>query len=176
VDGQERLSRKRPGRARSGPIVVAYDGSAASEYAVSEAGALLSPRRALVLVVWKAGLGFELMELPTTTLGLPAASIDIHTAAEIDQAMSERAQQMAQQGAGLARDAGFEAEGLAVADDVNVPVAETIVRVATERDAQAVVIGAHGHGRVGEVLLGSTSREVIRHAPCPAVVVRQADR
>ena len=39
-----------------------------------------------------------------------------------------------------------------------------------ERDAQALVVGAHGHGTLSEVLLGSTSRKVIRTAPCPVLV------
>jgi nucleotide-binding universal stress UspA family protein len=160
---------------RPGPVLIGYDGSPAAEHAIREGGSLLSGRPALVLVVWKAGLGFEIVELPTATIGLPPAPIDIHTAAEIDRAMAERAQRMAQHGAQLAREVGLEADGLAVADDPDVPVAETIVRVARQRDAQAVVVGAHGHGRVGSVLLGSISRDVIRQAPCPVVVVRGAD-
>ena len=54
-------------------------------------------------------------------------------------------------------------------------IAETIVNVAKERDAAAIVVGAHGHGRLGEVLLGSTSRDVIRRAPCPVIVSREPD-
>jgi nucleotide-binding universal stress UspA family protein len=64
---------------------------------------------------------------------------------------------------------------MAVADEVDVPVAETLVNVARERDAAAMVVGAHGHGRLSETLLGSTSRDVIRRAPCPVVVSRVAD-
>jgi nucleotide-binding universal stress UspA family protein len=45
--------------------------------------------------------------------------------------------------------------------------AETIVSLAKERDAQAVVVGPHRHG---PALLGSVSRDVVRHAPCPVVV------
>jgi nucleotide-binding universal stress UspA family protein len=161
---------------RSGPVVVAFDGSAAAEHAVGEAGRLLAGRRALVLVVWKAGLGFELVELPASTIGLPPATMDIRTALEVDLELSERAQQLAQKGAGLARDAGFEAEGLAIAEAPDVPVHETIVGKAKELDAAAIVVGAHGHGRLGEMILGSTSREVIRHAACPVVVVRQPEQ
>ena len=152
--------------------MIGYDGSPASEHALREAGKLLAARPALVVVVTKEGVGFELMELPTATGGLPPAALDVRTAMEIDEAMHERAQRLAQNGAGLARDAGFEAEGLAVAEDVHVPVAEAIVRVARERDSQAIVVGAHGHSKIGEVILGSTSRDVIRHAPCPVVVGR----
>jgi nucleotide-binding universal stress UspA family protein len=129
-----------------------------------------------VVVVWKEGLGFELIELPTATIGMPPAALDITSALEIDRALAEHAQRMAQHGAALAREAGFEAEGLAIADAPGVPVAETIARVARERDARAVVVGAHNQGRLSEVLLGSTSREVVRRAEWPVVVVREDGR
>lgn len=40
----------------------------------------------------------------------------------------------------MAKQSGFEAEGMAVADYIDTPVAETIVDVARERDAQAIVM------------------------------------
>ena len=40
------------------------------------------------------------------------------------------------------------------------------------RDADTVVVGAGGHGVVGNILLGSTSVKVAGHASCPVVVVR----
>lgn len=160
---------------RAGPVLIGYDGSPASDRAIREAGELLGARRALVVVVWKSGLGFELIELPTASVGMPPAALDVSRALEIDRALAEHAQRMAQHGAGLARDAGFDAEGLAIADDPGVSVAETLLRVARERDAQAAVVGAHSHGRLSEVLLGSTSRDVVRHAECPVVVVREGD-
>ena len=112
------------------------------------------------------------MELPTATLGLPPAQLDIRTALEIDRQGHEAARRVAERGAALAREAGFEVEGLAVAEDVEVTIAETILRVAIERDSEAIVVGIEGRGRLGEVILGSTSRDVIRHAPCPVVVAR----
>lgn len=157
-------------------MLIAYDGTEAGEFAIRESGALLAGRPAVVLVVWKEGLGFELVSSAATSAGLPPAPIDIRTAVEIDEANAERAQYTAQHGAELAREAGFEAEGLAVADEVDTPVAETILDFVRERDAQAVVVGAHSHGRWSEVVLGSTSRDVVRHAPCPVVVVREAAR
>jgi nucleotide-binding universal stress UspA family protein len=156
---------------RSGPVVIGYDGSAASDRAVHEAADLLSERKALVVVVYKAGVAFEALELPTVT-GLPPAPVDIRTALEVDEAIYERAQRLAQHGAGLAREAGFDAEGIVVAEEFDVSIAATIVRVARERDAQAVVVGAHHRGRLDELLLGSTSRGVVRNAPCPVLVVR----
>lgn len=159
----------------SGPILIAFDGSAASERALRAAAELLGEREALVVSVWKEGAGFEAVQLPAATMGLPPAPIDVRTALEIEKELQERAQRLAQHGAELARQAGLKAEGLAVADELAVPIAETIVNVAKERDAAAIVVGAHGHGRIGEVLLGSTSRDVIRRAPCPVIVSREPD-
>ncbi len=72
----------------------------------------------------------------------------------------------------------FDSGALATTTTVAVTglqVGETLVgidfvRLAHERDAQALVVGAHGHGRLSEVLLGSTSRSVIRTALCPVRV------
>ncbi len=83
-------------------------------------------------------------EIPT----IPPAPIDIRTAIELDRAMYERAQQLAGQGAALARESGLKTKGLAVADDVT--VADTLVRLAREREAEAVVVGANGHSALRE--------------------------
>jgi nucleotide-binding universal stress UspA family protein len=154
------------------PVVIAYDGSESAEHALREAGALLPGRKALVVAVWKAGVGLEAIELPASSMGLPPSALDVDAALDADRALYERAQRLAAHGTALATDAGFEAEALAVADEPAVSVAETLARLASEREAQAIVVGAHGHGRVGQVLLGSTSRDLIRHATCPVVVVR----
>jgi nucleotide-binding universal stress UspA family protein len=157
---------------RHGPLLIAYDGTLASNHALWEAAALLPGYRALVVTVYKPGLAFELMELPAATIGLPPAPLDIRTALEIDRELAEGARRMADQGARLAREAGLEAEGLAVAEEVEITIAETILDVARERDSKAIVLGSHGHGRLGETLLGSTSRDVIRRADRPVIVAR----
>jgi nucleotide-binding universal stress UspA family protein len=158
----------------SGPVVIGYDGSDAARHAIRETGALLPGRAAVVVVVWKQGLGFELMELPAATIGMPPAMLDVRTALEIDRELAQSSERLAQQGADLAMGAGLEAQGLAVADDPDVPIAETIVRVARERDAQAIAVGAHSQGPVSEALLGSTSHDVVRRADRPVVVVRES--
>ena len=154
-------------------VIIGYDGSPAAHHAIVEAGKLLRGHDALVVVAWTEGAGFEYAEIPATSFDAPPATIDVRTAMEVDHAMSERAQRLAQEGARIAREAGFlEPQGLAAAEDVGTSVAEMLVAIAQERHADAIVVGAHGHGRLGEVFLGSTSRDVIRHSPLPVVVTR----
>jgi nucleotide-binding universal stress UspA family protein len=156
-------------------IVIAFDGSAASERALRAAAELFPGRKALVISVWNERAGFEAVQLPPLEPGLPPAPIDVRAAREIEHELQHQAQHMAHHGAELARQAGLDAEGLAVADDVDAPVAETIVNVADERDAAAIVVGGHGHGRISEVLLGSTTRDVIRRSSRPVLVTREPD-
>lgn len=153
------------------PVVIAFDGSSAARRALQESAALLAPRPALVVVVWEAGRGFELTDIPSGLLETPPVSLDIRTALEFEDAMYEAAQQLAQHGAALANKAGFQAEGLVVADDVT--VADTLIRVATDHGAQAIVIGQREHSELRELLLGSTARAVVHEATCPVVLVRE---
>ncbi|HEX4805977.1 MAG TPA: universal stress protein [Conexibacter sp.] len=160
---------------RIGPVLIGYDGSEAAELAIVEAGALLPGRPALVLVVYKQGLGLELVQLPAVAAaGLPPATLDVRTAMEVDRETAEHARRLSREGAQVAAEAGFaDPEGVAIADDVDTPVAETIANVARERHAQVVVVGGQGRSRAREVLLGTITRDVIRRAPCPVLVVRQ---
>jgi len=154
---------------RCAPILIGYDGTRASEHALREAAGLLGVRDALVVVVWKAGLSFEMIELPASSIGLPPAPLDIRTALEVDRALYEGAQRAAQRAAALARSLGLDAEGLVVAEAPEVPVAETLLTVARECEAQAIVLGAHAHAG----LLGSNARTVVREAFRPVLVVRE---
>ncbi len=150
----------------SGPILIGYDGSPPAEHALREAAVLLAPRAALVVVVWEAGAAYVNVDVDE----IPAAPMDLRTAVLTDQALSDGARLMADRGAALAAELGFEAEGLTVADEVT--VGRTLVRLAHERDAQVIVVGARGHSRLERLFLGSTSRHVVEHAPCPVLVVR----
>jgi nucleotide-binding universal stress UspA family protein len=49
--------------------------------------------------------------------------------------------------------------------------ADEIVRLARERDAQAIVMGVHGRNALDLMLFGSTTHHVIRKAPCPVLTI-----
>lgn len=64
---------------------------------------------------------------------------------------------------------GFETETLIWEGDP----AETLLHLAAERDADLVVMGAHGHGGTAFGWLRSTCNKVIRATPCPVLAVRK---
>jgi len=49
---------------------------------------------------------------------------------------------------------------------------EEILRIASEKRADLVVVGPPAHGAIGRLLLGSTSHHVVREATCPVLTVR----
>ena len=53
--------------------------------------------------------------------------------------------------------------------------APEIIRTAEEENADCIVISTHGYSGLSHFLLGSTTERVIRHAPCPVMVVRIKD-
>jgi nucleotide-binding universal stress UspA family protein len=111
-------------------------------------------------------MSFELAATPT----VEPAPIDIRAALELDQQLYDRARRWAEQAAADARERGRSADGLVVADEMS--PADTLIRLAAERDAATIVVGRHGHRAVTEALVGSTTHELIRRAPCPVLVVR----
>lgn len=50
--------------------------------------------------------------------------------------------------------------------------AESIVEAAKSEGADIIVVGSHGRAALGRALIGSVSDQVVRHAPCPVMVVR----
>lgn len=69
-------------------------------------------------------------------------------------------------------------EALAEVGVTAVTIEHRVGRVVIEllesaESASMVVLGSQGHGRAGEMFLGSVSQHVARHASCPVVVVRR---
>ena len=50
--------------------------------------------------------------------------------------------------------------------------AAEIVRYAQETNSDLIVMGTHGRGFVGHMVMGSVAEKVVRTAPCPVLTVR----
>jgi K+-sensing histidine kinase KdpD len=48
-----------------------------------------------------------------------------------------------------------------------------IIEVAEQSDVDLIILGTHGRTGLSRLVIGSTAERVVRHAPCPALVVRQ---
>jgi nucleotide-binding universal stress UspA family protein len=53
---------------------------------------------------------------------------------------------------------------------------QEIIATAQELKADLIIIATHGHSGFRHLTLGSTTEKIIRHAPCPVLVVREATR
>jgi nucleotide-binding universal stress UspA family protein len=54
--------------------------------------------------------------------------------------------------------------------------AEEILKYAGELGADLIAMGSHGRTGLRRLLMGSVSREVLDHAPCPVLIVRMANQ
>jgi nucleotide-binding universal stress UspA family protein len=52
------------------------------------------------------------------------------------------------------------------------PVAEGILTAAAETQCDLIVLGTHGRGGLGRMLLGSVAESVLRKAPCMVLTVK----
>jgi len=50
--------------------------------------------------------------------------------------------------------------------------AAEIVRFAADQEIDLIVMGTHGRGFVGHMVMGSVAEKVVRTAPCPVLTVR----
>ena len=155
--------------APDGPVLIAFDGSAAARQAVTDTAWLVQPRRALVLTVWEAALAYALVASPPDVSMAPA--VDPAAVLDVDRELGRHAERVAGEGAELARSVGIDAEPVAVADAGG--IASTIVNVARERQAAAIVVGSRGLSGLRGRLEGSTSGAVVKRAPCPVIVVHE---
>jgi len=53
---------------------------------------------------------------------------------------------------------------------------ERIVEIAKSESADLIVIATHGYTGLKRFFMGSTAERVVRHAPCPVLVVRDKER
>jgi nucleotide-binding universal stress UspA family protein len=131
-------------------IFVALDGSSSSEGVVREMA-----RRP-----WPAGSEFAVVTV-----------VDPYFFPKVPLLLEEARQSARKTLEDLAKplvDAGWKVEPNVVLDNPR----HALPRAATEWKADLVVMGSHGRGTVGRLLVGSTTQAVMRHAKCSVEIVR----
>lgn len=145
-------------------LLIAYDGSDSSKHALARAGALFPGAKAFIGIVWE----------PTPVLSAPGAlgtidPLDIESQERVDKAVNETAHRVAGEGVEAAKAAGLDPEAKVTED---APTWHGIVSLADEVDADVIVVGSRGHGRMRSALLGSVSQGVLHHAHRAVLVLR----
>ena len=161
------------GGAGKAPVVIAYDGSPAARQAVVDAAKIVGSCPVLVVTVWEEGLAYVGTLAPRADGLNMVPMVDPEVAREVDHGLHQHAEQVSGEGAALARSLGLDAQQLALPDEGN--VADTILTLVRERRAVAVVVGSRGLSGIRARLEGSTSKALLTHAPCPVIVVHEAD-
>lgn len=142
-------------------VLVATDGSDASTDAVRRGFEVLGSPDAVVLLT-------VLTDVPGDDAGGFESSVDTP-----EQQEREWADEQVDAKALLDAAAGLVPTGVTVDRRVEVgDPASAICDVAADSGADVIVVGSHGRGLIKRIVLGSVSEHVVRHAPCPVLVVR----
>jgi nucleotide-binding universal stress UspA family protein len=154
-------------RPHDGPIVIGYDGSDGAREAIAVAARLVSGRPAVVVHGWTSPVrrtftGESLLDAPLDEIQEVASSLDELFGGEADDVAGE--------GAELARTHGMEARALAVESGPG--KWKALIDAAHSEQAALIVTGSRGRGPVISNVLGSVSAGLVHNADVPVLVVR----
>lgn len=148
-----------------GTVALADDGSSSARSAESVVAAwpLFADREISVVAVAEVGVPVAAGFTP----GLYDQVLESYTRS-VDEARQEVAE-ASQSVANRLSDAGLRATPVVLEGD---PASE-IVRYATERRAGTIVMGTRGRTGLARLVLGSVARNVLVHAPCSVLIIRE---
>src|ERR687886_469213 len=141
-------------------ILLPTDFSECANYALSYATSLARQLKAAIVCV-------HVVEPVVPTVGYTGITEPLPIA-DISEQLEDSAASELPKIAECDECAGLDIEEVIVHGDA----AAEIVRVAREREVDLIVIASHGRTGLGRMLFGSTAEEVVRHAPCPVLVVK----
>lgn len=138
-------------------IVVAYDGSKAAEKALHQAIMLSQDTYSTILEI------IHVYNFPTIVIG----EAIISPAPNREFALYNAAQSVADRATELVKHLPLASVILKQGDP-----AKTILEYADETGCDLIIIGSHGHGSILDIVLGSVSHDVIKHANVSVLVVK----
>jgi nucleotide-binding universal stress UspA family protein len=139
----------------NGPILICYDGSGDAADAIRAAAPQFPGREAVVVVFWQPfaqvakRFAISLLEV-------------VQESTSVNEREGQLAQQLADDAAAIANEAGFSAEGRAI--EVSLPIDEAIIQYAEEVDAALILLGSRGRSGIGSMLLGDVAHDVAQRS------------
>ena len=144
-------------------VLLAVDGSQSADRARDLVAALPWPRDSLIRIVAVLDQRGELYGAPWIAKVAPDADrVESQEAYTIETALDAAERDIARPGRTVER---ILLRGR--------PASE-VVDEARAFEPDLIVVGSRGHGPIESMLLGSVSAEIVDHAPCPVLVVRDA--
>lgn len=151
-------------------ILVALDGSEHSVQALRTAIQIARKFNGKLTLVHVYAITIAPIVVPEPT-ALTPSGVPVVTPAEVSRVI-EAAREVGQR---ILDDGEKEAKSENVQVESTLKEGSTvqeITRLAKEDNFDLIVVGAKGVGRLREFLLGSVSEGVMKHAPCPVLVVK----
>jgi len=141
-------------------ILLPTDFSGCANYALPYAAAIARATSATIICV-------HVVEPVVPTVGYSGLAEPMPIA-DVSEQLEDSAERELPRLAECEECAGLDIEEVIVHGDA----AAEIVRVATEREVDLIVISSHGRTGLGRIIFGSTAEAVVRHATCPVLVVK----
>jgi nucleotide-binding universal stress UspA family protein len=147
------------------PLAFADDGSASARHAET------------VFTVWPIFVGMPVSVVTVAEVVIPVAAG--FTPGLYDQVLASYSKSADEAREEVRAEADNEAHRLSTAGYPATPVplegdpATEIVRFAEERRVGTIVMGTRGHTGLSRLILGSTARNVLMHASCSVLIVRE---
>lgn len=145
-------------------VLIATDGSEFSKDAIEKCCKMISMQNASIRIV-------SVVEAVTPMAAEPFA-LSADYMLEAQASLLKQAEGFAADATGLV---GEKTRNMSVDLSSRVMVgnpARAVVEEAQEWGADLIVVGSHGYGFWGRMVIGSVSQAIINHAPCSVLVVR----
>ncbi len=145
-------------------ILITTDGSDFSKAAIEKCCQMVvNPENTAIKIVSVYEMTFPLDVFPTPT----------DFTEKLETSAREQAESFAEQAEAMIR-RFFPNSNIDLTTQIAVGAPEQIlIEEAKEWNADLVVVGSHGRGFWGRMLLGSTTDALVHHAPCSVLVVRK---
>lgn len=144
-------------------ILIAIDGSTFSKPALNAASDIVGARPDVEFKILTA------YEAPAPVAAAPFVPMPFYTQ-EIVDGLRQQAETIAD-AAGRQLRERFPSSRISTCVVMDEPGSAIVSKAMTWRP-DLIIVGSHGHGMIGRVLLGSVSDHVVHHSPCSVMVAK----